>query len=176
MVTSTFNELVRTFLAEFPGFPCFPSHVFHRKFSIKDFFSKCNQIRSLLRIWSHLQKKFLLENFIFCAVQWHEMNWFLHRIIHCHFQIKFLHRTFSQYSQKYLLPISISIYGITKKYSIENGQFHVTTVSLFHQHRILTILKHVIKKEISGISGTLIWWKYVKSVYDVITRFIKRSI
>ena len=38
------------------------------KFSIKDFFSKCDQIRRKLRIWSHLPKKFLMENFIFCAV------------------------------------------------------------------------------------------------------------
>ena len=38
------------------------------KFSISDFFSKCDQIRSLLRIWSHLQKKSLMENFIFCRV------------------------------------------------------------------------------------------------------------
>ena len=38
------------------------------KFSIKDFFSKCDQIRSSLRIWSHLLKKFIMENFIFCAV------------------------------------------------------------------------------------------------------------
>ena len=38
------------------------------KFSIKDFFSKCDQICSLLRIWSHLLKKSLMENFIFCAV------------------------------------------------------------------------------------------------------------
>ena len=38
------------------------------KFSIKDFFSKCDQIRSLLRIWSNLLKKSLMENFIFCAV------------------------------------------------------------------------------------------------------------
>ena len=35
------------------------------KFSIKDFFSKCDQIRRKLRIWSHLLKKSLLENFIF---------------------------------------------------------------------------------------------------------------
>ena len=35
------------------------------KFSIKDFFSKCNQFRSFLRIWSHLFKKSLMENFIF---------------------------------------------------------------------------------------------------------------
>ena len=37
------------------------------KFYIKDFFSKCDQIR--MRIWSHLLKKFLMENYIFCAVK-----------------------------------------------------------------------------------------------------------
>ena len=39
-----------------------------KKFSIKDFFSKCNQIRSFQRIWSHLLNKSLIGNFIFCAV------------------------------------------------------------------------------------------------------------
>ena len=39
------------------------------KFSIKNFFSKCDQIRRKLRIWSHLLKKSLMENFIFCAVK-----------------------------------------------------------------------------------------------------------
>ena len=38
------------------------------KFSIKGLFSKCDQMRSFLRIWSHLRKKSLMENFIFCAV------------------------------------------------------------------------------------------------------------
>ena len=38
------------------------------KFSIIYFLSKCDQIRSFLRIWSHLLKKYLMENFIFCAV------------------------------------------------------------------------------------------------------------
>ena len=38
------------------------------KFSIKDFFSKCDQIRRKRRIWSHLLKKSLMEDFIFCAV------------------------------------------------------------------------------------------------------------
>ena len=38
------------------------------KFSIKDFFSKCDQIHSFLRIWSYLLKKSLMVNFIFCAV------------------------------------------------------------------------------------------------------------
>ena len=35
------------------------------KFSIKDFFSKCYR---KMRIWSHLLKKSLMKNFIFCAV------------------------------------------------------------------------------------------------------------
>ena len=38
------------------------------KFSIKDFFSKCDQIRSFLRIWSHLLNKSLMEDFIFGTV------------------------------------------------------------------------------------------------------------
>ena len=38
------------------------------KFSIKEFVGKCNQVRSFLRIWSRLLKKFLMENFIFWAV------------------------------------------------------------------------------------------------------------
>ena len=38
------------------------------KFSVKDSFSKWDQMPSFLRIWSHLLKKPLMENFIF--VQW----------------------------------------------------------------------------------------------------------
>ena len=37
-------------------------------FSIKDFLSKCDQIRMTLRIWSHLLKKSLTEKFTFLAV------------------------------------------------------------------------------------------------------------
>ena len=39
------------------------------KFSIKDFFSKYDQIYRELWIWSHLITKSLMENFIFCAVK-----------------------------------------------------------------------------------------------------------
>ena len=39
------------------------------KFSIKDFFSKCDQIRCFQQILSHLLEKSLMENFIFCAVK-----------------------------------------------------------------------------------------------------------
>ena len=41
------------------------------KFSIKDFFSKCDQIRRKLRIWSHLLKKSLMVNFIFLCSETH---------------------------------------------------------------------------------------------------------
>ena len=45
------------------------------KFPIKDYFSKCDQIRSFMRIWSHLLKKSLMENFIFCAVPtWYNIS------------------------------------------------------------------------------------------------------
>ena len=37
-------------------------------FAIKDSFSKCDQIHSFLRVWSHLLKKSLMKNFIFCVV------------------------------------------------------------------------------------------------------------
>ena len=33
-----------------------------------DFFSKCDQIRNFLQIWSHLLKKSLIEYLIFCGV------------------------------------------------------------------------------------------------------------
>ena len=38
------------------------------KFSVNIFFSKLEQFRSFLRTCSHLLKKFLTENYIFCAV------------------------------------------------------------------------------------------------------------
>ena len=47
-------------------------------FYIKDFLSKCNQICNLLRIWSYLLEKSLMENFIFYAVYVCNMTWNLH--------------------------------------------------------------------------------------------------
>ena len=38
------------------------------KLPIKDLFCKCDQICRKLRIWSHLLKKSLMENFIFRAL------------------------------------------------------------------------------------------------------------
>ena len=38
------------------------------KFPIKDFFSKCDENCRKLRIWSHLLKKSLMENFTFYVV------------------------------------------------------------------------------------------------------------
>ena len=43
---------------------CTKNEVFHQGF----FFHKCDQISSFLRIWSHLLKKSLMKNFIFCTV------------------------------------------------------------------------------------------------------------
>ena len=51
----------------FPLEPLWHNTAQKMKFSIKDFFSKCDQICRFLTIWSHLLKKSLLENFIFCS-------------------------------------------------------------------------------------------------------------
>ena len=50
----------------------YKQHWTKMKFSIKDFFSKCDQIHWKLRIWSYLLEKSLIENFIFCAVQFND--------------------------------------------------------------------------------------------------------
>ena len=49
-----------------------PSTAQKLKFSIMDFFSKYDQIRKKLRIWSHLLKKSVMENFIFYTVQYNQ--------------------------------------------------------------------------------------------------------
>ena len=43
-------------------------HCIKTMFSVRDSFSKCEQIFRKLQIWSHLLKKSLMENFISCAV------------------------------------------------------------------------------------------------------------
>ena len=57
----------------------FPSFLFSKqltaqkmKFSIKDLFSKCDQIHRKLRIWLHLLKKSLMENFILMSSDYME--------------------------------------------------------------------------------------------------------
>ena len=58
------------------------------KFSIKDFYSKCDQIRRNLWIGSHLLKKSLMENFIF-------VQWLIFIQFHCNIKkIYFSLRTF----------------------------------------------------------------------------------
>ena len=50
------------------------------EFSITDFFSEGDQIRRKLRIWSHLLKKSVMENFIFRAVSLTDFDVLLHQI------------------------------------------------------------------------------------------------
>ena len=57
------------------------------KFSIKDFYSKCDQIRNFLQIWSHLLKKSLMENFTFYAVSKVTEPAYNYRRSQAHFQV-----------------------------------------------------------------------------------------
>ena len=78
------------------------SHCIKNMVFIKDFFSKCDQIRSSLQIWSHLRKKSLIENFIFLCS---ECLWNKERIMY----ITWKYSSYSSYckslySRKYLTP------------------------------------------------------------------------
>ena len=52
------------------------NHSLHKKwrFSIKNLFRKCDQIRRKVRIWSRLLKKSVMENLIFCVMFHKEQN------------------------------------------------------------------------------------------------------
>ena len=63
-LSKTYSRPCQTNVAAFFG----SYHCIKKKFSIKDFFNKCDQIRRFLQIFSHLLKKSLMENFIFRAV------------------------------------------------------------------------------------------------------------
>ena len=73
------------------------------KVSIKDFFSKCDQIRNFLRIWSHLLKISLMENFVF-------MQWSIKKIIanikHVVSGVHFLLKRHTYINNKYVRPFS----------------------------------------------------------------------
>ena len=76
------------------------------KFSVKGFFSKCDQIRRELRIWSHLLKKSLMKNFIFvqcCLIVFHDVNNIVETFFE-YYQI-FIMKLFSKIVNLYKLPI-----------------------------------------------------------------------
>ena len=54
------SEIWENFPTQFN--PFHPNNAQKMKFSIKHFFSKCDQIRRKLRIWSHLLKKSLMKS------------------------------------------------------------------------------------------------------------------
>ena len=59
-----YSKLTRILLVSLRNDGCVIAVIPHKKmkFSIKDFFSKCDQIPRKLWIWSHLLKQALMEN------------------------------------------------------------------------------------------------------------------
>ena len=60
----TFQSRLADSLVNLFHFPFSTSTAQNKKFSIKDFFSKCGQMRSSPCIWSHILNKSFLENFL----------------------------------------------------------------------------------------------------------------
>ena len=93
------------------------------KFFIKDLFSKCEQIRSFLRIWSYLLKRPLMENFMFCAVMtrlFHTLWCSVQKIFsitECSTFLKTLENMGSVCTEKIVAPIRGPVWKITTLYS-----------------------------------------------------------
>ena len=86
------------------------------KFSIRDFLSKCDQIRSLLRISTHLLKKSLIENIIFCAV------WILFLF---HFFSSSVYACKGTLLQNYIRGFSGNLFLVTFTEEILDGILHL---------------------------------------------------
>ena len=92
------------------------------KFYIKDFFSKCDQIGSFLRIRSHLLKKALMENFIFCGVTCLEER------VRCRWLVPGYHCVKSvcirSYSGPYFTAVGLNTerYGVSLRFQCKCGK------------------------------------------------------
>ena len=160
------------------------------KFLIKDFVSKYDQIRSFLRIWSHLWKKSLMENFIYCAV-------FLVSSVHktaymeqlCFCQIQFIRKSSQKLCEMKLTKMKIFskenclrnwkslinseqicsflriCWHLLTKLSTENFTFCAVSHSIyFHTCMMMVIKKKDSWKEKLQIQRiSFIWWFNTKS-------------
>ena len=125
------------------------------KFSIKDAFSKCNQVRSFVWIWSHLLKKSLMENFIFCPVFFSALEkkgWYFHIDMNILFQDYTL--------MKLQIVICITCYFLvteTLNPSRKNGTRVNTNINMDIQVRRFSKLIKNFKKSIFHKSKRFKW-------------------
>ena len=101
--------------------PLVNNHCIKNKISIKDFFSKCDQIRIFLKTWSNLLKKSLMENYIFLCNDWYITQTMtpesLSLVIAARLELGF-HQITSQFSYVLLVLTNISQPGISKGMTI----------------------------------------------------------
>ena len=78
------------------------------KFSMKDFFSKCDQMSSFLRIWSHLLKKPLMENIIFgqCILLFSSISISTFSNINIYFEFSEIPRKVQKSLKRYLVKVN----------------------------------------------------------------------
>ena len=96
------------------------------KFSIKDLFSICDQIRSVLRIWSRLLKKYLM---VFCASHPQHLPLpFLTNFFYCCSQRRYIINVFSHYTILADFQFNCSI--LEKKRTEAIGFFLICTTKM----------------------------------------------
>ena len=101
------------------------------KFSIRDFCSCCDQIRSFLQIWPHLLKKSIMENSFFVQWQFISCNWSLS--IHCVRSVCIL-----SFSGRYFLAFGLNTDEKNSKY----GQFSGSGTTLKNIRKSLIFQIH----------------------------------
>ena len=106
-----------------------------QKFSIKDLFSKCGQIRRKLWIWSHLLKKSFMGNFIFWVV------WTSAQPIHLTFSV-FYYSLLARVRCRLISQIGyLSYYRLS---SIPNQKPWVHKLKTFHWHGLVVTTKNIL--------------------------------
>ena len=139
------------------------------KFSIKDFFSKHDQIRRKLRIWSHLLKKPLMENFIFC-VEWKTSFFVL--------VVKTLLRLFER------IPLGASFWiyvsSILAGDSFSDLSFHKVIESVLCFASLIGRVNSKFEPKVSlsllEWIGNSVLWFFQKKAYEVVIKQLNRRL
>ena len=104
-------------------------------FSIKDFFSKYDQIHRFLRIWSHLLKKSLMENSFFCAVRgrwtWNELR--IEALVCATMEI--LSRSWFKINESWHIALFVVSRSMKKLSSIDYVNIYFFSTFFFNRYR-----------------------------------------
>ena len=141
------------------------------KLSIKDFFSKCDQIRRILRICSYLLKKSLLGNFIFCAVisfvELRKRLWGEHKITYSWFSVFLTAKNSFQNKMEVLILILLFMYFECVWAAVPAWQVLIHVIPVIPLSRNI----HIKTKNLGTIVGLNITYVHMSRRYRLVCAF-----